>query len=80
MTNLYKILAIVSVFALLAWWFFSQGKKTEVIKQQEQQIEIQNEIIQTNKKVFQRKAIARNVSVNDDLEWMREHRCEDCKS
>ncbi len=73
--------AFVSIMALLAWWTNRERQAAineEIIKQQNQQIEVQHEIIEVKKQVQQRKAIARAISTNDNLEWLRKARCKDC--
>lgn len=84
MTRIYRVLLALSAVGLFLLWFWykaeSNGVKTETIKQQDQQIEIQNAIIKTNAGVQQRKAIAKTVSTNDNLNWLRQARCKDCTS
>ncbi len=84
MTNLYKILLALSVIGLFLFWFWhkaeNSGVKTETIKQQEQQIEEKNVIIKTNREIQQRKAIAKAVDPNTNLDWLRTYRCKDCTS
>lgn len=77
------ILAIFILMILASFfWIYregvKEGEKTQIIKQQEQQIEIQNEVITEQKKVFKRKVINRSFSTNDNFEWLRQNICQDC--
>lgn len=78
----YIIAALALIAALTAIFFEGKkaGKETEVIKQQEQQIEIQHEVIETKKEVFKRKEINKSFSSDANLEWLRQARCKDCNS
>lgn len=84
MTNLYKILLVVSVIGLFFLWFWQKaensGIKTEVIKEQQQQIEVQHNVITEQKQVFQRKIVNKSFSTNANLEWLRQNLCQDCQS
>jgi uncharacterized protein YpmB len=57
-----------------------QGKQEETVKQQTQTITIQNEVIKERKKVVKRKNINRTIPTNDNLLWLKAHRCKDCQS
>lgn len=76
------ILSSLVIAGLFLFYRFAKhnGKTEEVVKQQEQQIEIQNEVIKDKKIISQRQAVARAVSTNDNIVWLREYRCKDCKS
>ena len=67
MTKIWTTLAVVSVIGLVLFFLYREGEKkginSEIIKQQEQQIEIKNEVIETKK--FQQKIISKT-SVNVD--------------
>lgn len=80
----YLILIVSSliIVGLLLFYRFAKhnGTTEEVVKQQEQQIVIQNEVIKDKKNISQRQAVARAVSTNDNLVWLREYRCKNCKS
>lgn len=84
MQRLTIILGILSVVALILFFLYREGEKkgiaNEINKQQEQQIQIQNEIIQEKKQIQIRKTINKTVPTSDNIEWLRENRCKDCKS
>lgn len=65
-------------------WFVSherQSARNEVIiKNQEEQITIQDETIKEQKKTFQRKIINKSFSSDYNFEWLRENLCQDCKN
>lgn len=74
------IFYVVGVLIIcLLFWVYNQGKKTEIINQQKERLIIQNEIIETKKNIQHRKAIVKSVSVNDNLQWLRQARCKDCQ-
>lgn len=79
-----QLAIILTVIAFFCWIIFQWGEKSgqsvESVKQQKNQIEIQNEIIKDKKNISQRQAVARAVSTNDNIVWLRQYRCKDCKS
>lgn len=79
----YYFFLIASIlFFLLCFYKFAE-KNTEAKiekKQQEQQIQIRNEIIEVKKSVEKRKIINRQVDTNANLSWLRQKRCSDCDS
>lgn len=62
---------VVLVIALIYYQGQKQGTNSEIVKQQEEQIKIKNEIIKT--KEFQQKIIKNNPvnNTNDRLEWLQ---------
>lgn len=82
MAKIWQILAAISVVIIAVVLFFKfaakTGKQEEIIDHQQQQIEIQHEVIEVKKQVEQRKVVARAISTNDNLEWLRKARCKDC--
>lgn len=79
-----KTIAAVVLIALVLALIFSQGKEfganKEIAKQQIEQIQIQNEVIEEKKQVFQRQTKNKLVSISDDLSWLQDNICQDCKS
>jgi len=82
--KLMEILITISAIALILYFTVNYGKKRgieqEILKNQEQQIETQNEIIKETKEIIKRKAINRAIDTNSNLEWLRSNRCQDCKN
>lgn len=84
MIKVWQIFTIV--FIVIAAIFFLVKHEREsaenevVIEQQKEKIEIQNEVIKDKKIISQRQAVARAVSTNDNLVWLRQYRCKDCES
>lgn len=73
---------LISVIIILLISFFrfasQSGKMEGVIKQQEIELDKQHEIIRDKKIIAQRQTAARAVSTNDNIVWLRQHRCKDC--
>lgn len=82
MAKIYRILVVISVVIIAVIFFFKfaakTGKQEVQIEHQQQQIEEQNVIIKTNREIQQRKAVAKAVDPNTNLDWLRAHRCKDC--
>lgn len=55
-----------------------QGKD-QVIENQNNEIINKDKFILTNEKTIIRKNINNSVPSDDNVKWMREHRCKDCK-
>jgi hypothetical protein len=79
---LISIASSLIIIGLLLFYYFAKhnGTTQEVVKEQKQQIVIQNEIIKDKKIISQRQTIAGAVSTNENLVWLRKHRCKDCES
>lgn len=76
MAKIWQILAVISVVILAIFLFYKfaekNGQTKEIIKQQEQQIEIKNEVIETKK--FQQKIISKtavNVDANSRRQFLQ---------
>lgn len=80
MTNRSKIFAFSLLLITMAIVIREKEitKNKENIKHAQQEIVIQNEIIKDKKIISQRQAVARAVSTNDNLVWLRQNRCKDC--
>ena len=83
MNKLLIFAGFIGTIFLILFFVYKEGEKkgtvTEVKKQQETEIKVQNEVIKEKKKVIRRKVIAKSVSTNDNLNWLRQNRCKDCK-
>jgi hypothetical protein len=79
---MYKIIALIVLISAILAFIYTQGKESgkinEVIKNQEQQIEIQNVIIEERSEVNKRKAISKTINTTDNIEWLRQNSCADC--
>jgi predicted Rossmann fold nucleotide-binding protein DprA/Smf involved in DNA uptake len=62
----------IVIFGSVFYFVRKSIKTEELAKQQQQQIVIQNEVIQDGKDTTKRKAIAKSVSVSDNLKWLRD--------
>ena len=84
MTKIWTIIGAVAIISLILFFIYkegeSKGSSTEIVKKQVQQIEIQNEIIEENKQVFTRKIINKSFTAGDNLQWLQDNICQDCKS
>lgn len=73
---------IVTIFMILLF-IYKEGEKkgtiTEIKKQQEVEIKVQDEVIKERKEIIKRKAINKSISTNANLEWLQQNRCKDCK-
>lgn len=75
MTKQVHILLVISLITIVIALIYYQGQKqgtnSEIVKQQEEQINIKNDIIKT--KEFQQKIIKNNPNnnSNDRLEWLQ---------
>lgn len=75
MNKIYFVFISIIIIAIIL--HERQSAKNEVIVKEQKQ---QNEIIKDKKIISQRQAVARAVSTNDNLVWLRQHRCKDCES
>lgn len=84
MIKLWTALGIIGLIGLILFFIYREGEKkgkvNEVVKKQEQQIEIQHEIIKEKKQIQIRKTINKSVPTTDNIDWLRKNRCRDCKS
>lgn len=72
--------SLVIVGLILFYRFAGDNREAKItVKEQDKTIKIQNEIIKDKKIISQRQAMARAVSTNDNLVWLRQHRCKDCE-
>ena len=74
------LLISIAIFSYIFLKGEKEGKEQVTIKDQQQQIGVQNEIIKQSSQVIQRRHIFIAVSPNANLDWMRQHRCPDCIS
>ena len=82
-----KILAFIGVVVLISTILFfiykegeQKGKTKEIKQNQEIEIKIKDEIIVEQKQIIKRKEARKSITTNDNLKWLRENRCKDCKS
>lgn len=84
MIKLWTFIAIIGIVGLIIFFIHNEGenkgKANEVVKQQEQQIKIQNEIIEEKKQIQIRKVINKSIPTNSNIDWLRKNRCKDCQS
>lgn len=84
MKDIYRALAALAIIILLIFFWLMRERKSAkneiIVEKQQEQIEVQNEVIKDKKIISQRQAVARAVSTNDNLAWLRQHRCKDCES
>ena len=83
MIRLWTIIGIIGVAGLILFFIYNEGenkgKVNEVVKQQEQQIEVQNEIIEEKKQIQIRKVINKSIPTSSNIDWLRKNRCKDCQ-
>ena len=82
-----KILAFIGVVIFISsilFYIYKEGEqkgKTKEIKQnQELEIKIKDEIIIEQKQIIKRKEARKSITANDNLKWLYENRCKDCKN
>jgi len=71
-------LIILAVFAIFSFGK-KQCQKENLIKEQEREIKVQETIIIETKKVNERRNKALTVSPDDNLMWLEENICQDCR-
>lgn len=80
---MYRIYFSIIVIAGLLSYAYYKGKREAqrecIIKNQQQQIEVQNEIDKSKKEVETRFKTNIVIPVSDDLLFLQESFCEDCK-
>lgn len=78
----YLLAAII--FAILIWAIYREGwnkcEQENLIKQSQEQTKVQTEINNDRKQIIKRKQVNLSVSTNDNLIWLQNNRCSDCKS
>jgi hypothetical protein len=83
MNKLLIIAGLLGAVVLFLLSIYKEGEKIgsiiETVKQQKIEIKVQDEVIQERKQVIKRKVIAKSVSTNVNLDWLRSNRCKDCK-
>lgn len=73
---------ILTAIALIVAAFFlgkDYGEKKELVSCQEKQIIIQNEEIKTVVKSAQNRKVNNLISYHNDLLWLQQNNCSDCK-
>lgn len=75
-----KTILIISIISLITGfiWFYKQGKNNCEKAIQFKEIEMQTQAIENSRRVFKRKTINRNISIIDDLVFLRENNCKNC--
>lgn len=72
-------LIIAGVIFTIYYSGLKKGKQEEVVKQQEQVIEKQNEVIKEQKQVHIRQVKNKRTSIDDDISWLQNNICTDCR-
>lgn len=77
-------ISAISFVIILIFYFYIQGQKKgeniQKINYQQEQIEVQNEIIKENKKVFARKVINKSYTTESNVSWLQQNICQDCQN
>lgn len=77
------LILIVAVIGIISEAYFlgnKAGKDSVKVECQATVVTQQTEIINENKNVQIRKQINKSVSINDDIEWLRQNRCANCSN
>lgn len=78
------LLTTTLAIVFILYFIYSQGEEKgiskEKIKCDNKQIIIQREIIQDTKQVQKRRVINRSVPTSDNIDWLFNNRCSDCKN
>ena len=78
------LLITIITIAFISYFIFSQikksGKQEEKIECINQQIIMRNEVIKETKQVQKRRVINRSVPTSDNINWLYNNRCSDCKN
>ena len=80
----YLVLIVSSLVIIGLIWFYrfaeNNGTTKCELKYEKISGEVQAKIIEDKKIISQRQAIAKSVSSDGNLEWLRQNRCKDCSS
>lgn len=80
----YALLITGAFIVFILYFIYSQGGEKEKakaeVKCQKEKIVIQKEIIYETKQMQKRKVINRSVPTSDNIIWLQNNRCSDCKN